>query len=246
MYTKGSFASSTAPENSHTPQQSKVGGDDEAVSTDLSASPQNGKIVQNSEQDPATHVTSSSGAADLLRSDDKDLNDVPNITDYDWELEVDPPPPAPGDSESLSTSTFHRFTAAQHEKARQVLSHHVGHTAFKPTHHDPIIAAPGACIWTEAGDIAVGGEPVFDSSFDSLCNQMYATAGNINAAEYALTDSGCGRSTIPGAGAPAAAIFWAFQIRRSRGGGASSEIASEARLWLLIAYRLDRLSLGLT
>jgi hypothetical protein len=32
MYTKGSFASSTAPENSHTPQQLKVGGDDEAVS----------------------------------------------------------------------------------------------------------------------------------------------------------------------------------------------------------------------
>jgi hypothetical protein len=57
MYTKGSFSSSSAPENSHTPQQSKVGGDDEAVSTDLSVSPQNGKIVQNSELDPATHVT---------------------------------------------------------------------------------------------------------------------------------------------------------------------------------------------
>jgi hypothetical protein len=31
MYTKGSFASSTAPENSHTPQQLKVGGDDERI-----------------------------------------------------------------------------------------------------------------------------------------------------------------------------------------------------------------------
>jgi hypothetical protein len=111
MCTKGSFASSSAPENSHTPQQSKVGGDDEVVSTDSSASPQNGKIVQDSAQDPATHVTSSSGAAGLPWSGDKDLDDVPNITDYDWEPEVDPPPPAPGDSESLSTSTLHRFTA---------------------------------------------------------------------------------------------------------------------------------------
>jgi hypothetical protein len=130
MYTKGSFASSSAPENSHTPQQPKVGGDDEAVSTDLSVSPQNDKTVQNSELDPAAQVTSSSGAAGLLQNGDKDLNDVPNTTDCDWELEVDPPPPAPGDSESLSTSTHHRFTAAQHERARQVLSHHVGHTAF--------------------------------------------------------------------------------------------------------------------
>jgi hypothetical protein len=38
-YTKSPFASSSAPEKSHTPQQSKVGGDDEVVSTDLSASP---------------------------------------------------------------------------------------------------------------------------------------------------------------------------------------------------------------
>ena len=144
-----------------------------------------------------THENFISTAAGLLQSGDKDHNDVPNITDYDWELPVDLPPPAPGDSDPLSTSTHHRFTAAQHEKARQTLSHHVGNTAFKPTHHDPIIAAPGACIWTEASDIAVGGEPVFDSSFDSLCNQMYATAGNINTAEYALTDSGCGKSTIP-------------------------------------------------
>jgi hypothetical protein len=59
-------------ENSHTPQQPKAGGDDEAVSTDLSVSPQNDQIVRNSEQDPAAQVTSSSGAAGLLQNGDKE------------------------------------------------------------------------------------------------------------------------------------------------------------------------------
>jgi hypothetical protein len=76
MYTKGSFASSSAPENSHTPQQSKVGGDDEAVSTDVSVSPQNDKIVQNSERNAATHVTPSPGAEYSLLDREKEVNDV--------------------------------------------------------------------------------------------------------------------------------------------------------------------------
>jgi hypothetical protein len=76
MYTKGSFASSSAPENSHTPQQPKVGGDDETVSTDLSVSPQNDKIVQNSEQNAATHVTPSPGAEYSLWNREKEVNDA--------------------------------------------------------------------------------------------------------------------------------------------------------------------------
>ena len=51
---------------------------------------------------------------------------------------------------------------------KHVYSHQVGPTASQPTHHDPSIVAPAACIWAEASDIAVGGESVFDSSLDSL------------------------------------------------------------------------------
>jgi hypothetical protein len=76
MYTKGSFASSSAPENSHTPQQSKAGGDDEAVSTGLSESPQHDKIVQNSERNAATHVTPPSGAEYSLLDREKEVNGV--------------------------------------------------------------------------------------------------------------------------------------------------------------------------
>ena len=119
MYTKGSFASSSAPENSHTPQQPKVGGDDEAVSTDLSVSPQNDKIVQNSERNAATHVTQSSGAEYSLldHENEASMNGVYDACLY----------------------------------------------GFKPTHHDPIVAAlvhsvPSSCSWTAASDIAVGGE----------------------------------------------------------------------------------------
>jgi hypothetical protein len=68
----------------------------------------------------------------LLKTDIYDVQDVKAI---DWELDVDPPPPALGDCYSLRG-----FTVSQYEKAKQILPHHVGNTAFKPTHQDP--AAP--------------------------------------------------------------------------------------------------------
>jgi hypothetical protein len=102
---KGSFASSSAPENSHTPQQSEVGGDDEAVSTDLSVSPQNDKTAQNSEQNAATHVTPSPGAEYSLWNREKEVNDAYDAylhgstrshDDYE-DVDMFGPPPALGE-----------------------------------------------------------------------------------------------------------------------------------------------------
>jgi hypothetical protein len=61
-------------------------------------------------------------------------------------------------------------------------------------------SAPGIAIWTEANDIAVGGEKVVDSSFDSRYGQIMAAAGGTGTSTHALVDSGCGKSTIPCAG----------------------------------------------
>jgi hypothetical protein len=100
-YTKSPFASSSAPEKSHTPQQSKVGGDDEGVSTDLSASPLIDKIVQNSEQNAATSMTPSPGADRWLWNGDTDHYDAYEDTDMFG------PPPASGDG--VSYCMYHRL-----------------------------------------------------------------------------------------------------------------------------------------
>jgi hypothetical protein len=154
MYTKSPFASSSAPENSHTPQQPKVGGDDEAVSTDLSVSPQNDKIVQNSEQNAATHVTPSPGAEYSLLNREKEVNDAydaylhgstRNRDGYEG-VDMFGPPPALG--EGPAYCIYHRLTDEECEKLKHVCLHQGDHTAFKcasklahaalvPTHHDP-------------------------------------------------------------------------------------------------------------
>jgi hypothetical protein len=61
------------------------------VSTDLSASPLVDKIVQNSEQNPATRVTPSPGAVRWLWNGDTGLYDVPHYEDCDWRFDVHPP-----------------------------------------------------------------------------------------------------------------------------------------------------------
>jgi hypothetical protein len=113
MYTKGSFASSTAPENSHTPQQLKVGGGDEADSTDSSVSPRNDKTVQNSEQNAATHVTPSPGAEYSLWDGDTDVYGAylhgPSRSHDDCEdVDMFGPPPALG--EGPAYCIYHRLT----------------------------------------------------------------------------------------------------------------------------------------
>jgi hypothetical protein len=110
-------------------------------------------------------MTPSPGADRWLWNGGTDLYDAYEDTDMFG------PPPAPGDG--VSYCMYHRLTDGECEKLKQVYSHQVGHAAFKPTHHDPIVATrvhsvPSACSWTAAGDIAVGGESVFDSSFDSF------------------------------------------------------------------------------
>jgi hypothetical protein len=68
-------------------------------------------------------------------------------------------------------------------------------------HHsgDPIfISAPSIPIWTDANDIAVGGERVEDSFLDSRFGHNIAGgATTMETSEHALVDSGCGKSTIP-------------------------------------------------
>ena len=69
-------------------------------------------------------------------------------------------------------------------------------------HHHPgdriFIIAPSIPIWTDANDIAVGGERVEDSYLDSRFGHIIAGgATTMETSEHALVDSGCGKSTIP-------------------------------------------------
>jgi len=114
-------------------------------------------------------------------------DDVIGSTDFiritSPELKIAPKPPVLGCAYVESTP----------EVATYVHHHHPGDRIF--------ISAPSIPIWTDANDIAVGGERVEDSYLDSRFGHIIAGgATTMETSEHALVDSGCGKSTIPTGG----------------------------------------------
>jgi len=114
-------------------------------------------------------------------------DDVISSTDFiritSPELKIAPKPPVLGCAYVESTP----------EVATYVHHHHPGDRIF--------ISAPSIPIWTDANDIAVGGERVEDSYLDSRFGHIIAGgATTMETSEHALVDSGCGKSTIPTGG----------------------------------------------